>query len=147
MLRLILIAVGAVIAVHGALAFVPMSWAKTAASVFIDAETLESLWPQSELAIYGMRASLSAYVWLGLSALVAASDPHKYRGFVDIAIAGLLVMSALCLVAGVMGGIPGLWYVGDAVFCFVPAVLLLLFRNKKGQTVTVPNKAMQATAQ
>lgn len=130
-LRTVLIVTGGGLCLCGALLLLPESWLRAMAGLFVGAGTLDSIWPEAALFTYMLRASLAAYLWIGIVLLVTASDPPKYRALVDVAICMLLLLAVVCTIAGITGGVPALFYLGDAVPSFVVAALLLAFRARK----------------
>ena len=94
-------------------------------------EAVEKAWPTAPLFGYTFRASLVAYLWIGVVLLLTAWDPVRYRVQIDVAIVGLFLMAVVCFIAGVANGIPALWYLGDSLLSLLAAGLLFVFRPRK----------------
>ena len=135
LLRTVLIVTGAGLCLCGPLLVMPELWLRAMGGFFVGAEALDSVWPEGALFGYMLRASLAAYLWIGIVLLVTALDPSKYRALVDVAICMLLLLAVVCTIAGITSGVPALFYLGDAVPSFVVAVLLLVFRPRKGEVL------------
>ena len=133
----VLIVTGAVLCLCGPLLVMPESWLRAMGGLFVGAEALDSVWPETAHFGYVLRTSLAAYLWIGIVLLVTASDPRRYGRLVDVAICMLFLLTVVCIAAGITSGIPALFYLGDAVPSFVVAVLLLALRPRKQKALEV----------
>ena len=109
----------------------PESSLKAVAGWLGGAETVQGSWPSAPLFGYTLRASLVAYLWIGVVLLLAAWDPVRHRVQIDVAIVGLFLMAIVCFIAGVANGIPAMWYLGDSLLSLLAAGLLFVFRPPK----------------
>ena len=130
LLRVVLVVTGAIFCLAGPALVIPISWLKGMGEWFVGAELVESLWPDGALFEYALRASFVAWLWLGVVVLVAASNPAKHRAEIDIATAGLFLVAVVCLVTGLVKGLPLFWPLGDAIPSLVGAALLLVLRPR-----------------
>ena len=131
LLKATLYVTGGLFCLAGPGAILPTSWWKAMAGWFLDAATLDQLWPASPVFDYGLRVSMVVYLWIGVILLVAATDPEKHRVQIDIAIGGLLLLAIVTIVAGIANGIPTVWFLSDAIPSLIGAVLLTVFRPRK----------------
>ncbi len=131
LLKATLFITGGLFCLAGPGLILPTSWWKAMAGWFLDGTTLDNLWPTSPVFDYGLRASMVAYLWIGVILLVAATDPEKHRVQINIAIGGLFLMAIVTFVAGNANGIPTVWFLGDAIPSLIGAVLLVAFRPGK----------------
>ena len=131
LLRITLIVIGGLFCLAGVGLVVPESGLKAFAGWFAGAEDVKEFWPTAPLFGYVFRASLVAYLWIGVVLLVAAWDPTRHKVQIDIAIGGLLLMTIVCLITGMANRLPALWYLGDTFFSLVAAVLLVVFRPRR----------------
>ena len=128
MLRVILIVIGGLFCLSGAMLVLPESPLKDAIGWFAGAETVEEFWSTAPLFAYALRTSLVAYLWIGVVLLVAATNPDRHKVQIYIAIVGLFLLAVVCFVTGFSHGVPTSWYLLDALFSLVAAALLVAFR-------------------
>ena len=133
LLRVVLIVTGAIFCLAGAGLVIPCSWLRAMGGWFVGVEVVDSLWPDGALFEYALRASFVAWLWLGVVLLVAASNPAKHRAEIDVAIGGLFLLAAVCLVTGLVKGLPLFWPLGDAIPSLVGAALLLVLRPRASE--------------
>ena len=131
LLKVTLWVTGGLFCLAGPGLLLPTSWWMAMAGWFLDAATLDNLWPASPVFDYGLRASMVVYLWIGVILLVTATDPEKHRVQIDIAIGGLLLLAIVTIVAGIANGIPTVWFLSDAIPSLIGAVLLTVFRPRK----------------
>jgi len=109
--------------------FLPMSALATIGSVF----GVDEL-PDSPLFIYAVRVMSATYVTIGVFFLILALDPARYGILVPFGGAASVFVGVVFAVAGLAAGIPVSWWIGDALFCGVTGILILIFqRRAKGE--------------
>ena len=128
LLKATLLITGALFALAGVVIFLPEGWMRGLAGRFVEPETLAALWPSAPAVDYMLRASMVAYLWAGVTMLLAGANPEKYRTLIHLAIAMLLLLGATTFWAGQANGLPLWWYLGDSLFSIVVALLLVAFR-------------------
>jgi hypothetical protein len=131
LLKATLFIAGGLFCLAGPGLILPASWWKAMTGWVLDAATLDRLWTASPVFDYALRASMVAYLWIGVVLLVAATDPVKHRVQIDIAIGGLFLMAVVTFIAGYANGIPPMWFLGDVIPSLIGAGLLLAFRPGK----------------
>jgi len=87
--------------------------------------------PADPMIVYAVRSSSAAFVFVGIFFALVARDPQRFAPFLDLGIAGLLVVGAVCLVVGVGTGMAP-WYLLDVAFCWVLAMLMVAWRKPAG---------------
>jgi hypothetical protein len=102
----------------------PWSWLRAWMTVW----GLEEL-PAGPMIVYAVRAGSATFALIGAFFLLVASNPVKYRPFLNLAIAGLILVGLVCLVSGVAVGMRPPWYLTDVAFCWILGGLLLVWRE------------------
>ncbi len=126
-LRAILFILGVLFCLSIVFVFVPVSTLNRIASLFMGSENVAKLWLQdTALFAYMLKVCYVAFFWIGLTFLLAFSDPRRYRGLVVLEAVGLFVVGLTCLIAGPIVGLPTIWYAGDGIPILAGAVLLLI---------------------
>ena len=116
-------AIGCLLSVLGL--FLPMSAIESIESVF----GVEEL-PDSPLFVYAVRVMSATYVTIGAFFLILALDPLKYGILVPFSGAASVFVGVVCGAAGAMAKLPVSWFAGDALFCTVIGILILVFQRR-----------------
>jgi hypothetical protein len=82
---------------------------------------------------YAFRASIFAYVILGVYCLIIATDPERYKPLIFVTLIAFIANAAVCLLIGIQSGISPLIFVGDTLFFLILAATLLYFWKIKKQ--------------
>jgi hypothetical protein len=105
--------------------FLPMSACQSIASAF----GVESL-PDTPVVMYFVRLMSATYAAIGVYFIILALNPMKYglmvpfTGFVSV------LIGLVCLVTGLVVGMPAKWFLGDSVPCIMLGALILVFRQR-----------------
>ena len=86
LLRVVLAVTGILFCLAGPAIVLPASWLKDLVGWFVGTEQVETLWATGPLFDYVLRASMVAYLWIGVILVLAAVDPERHRTQIDIAI-------------------------------------------------------------
>ena len=87
--------------------------------------------PADPLVIYFVRLSATLLTLVGIFFLVLSTDPLRYRPMLTLAAAGLLLCAAVCLLTGLLTQMRPPWYLTDAIFSLLAALLILKFWPKQ----------------
>jgi len=127
-LRVVLLVLGVWFSLSLVMVFLPKSVIQALAGVWVDKDVFARMWPQNvPLFDYFFKVALVGFFWIGVTFLMAAKDPVKYRGLAILGIVGLLMMGLACLFIGHATGIPIGWYVGKGLTFLVLGALLWIF--------------------
>ena len=66
--------------------------------------------------------------WIGVTFLIAARDPSRYKWWIFASAIALILLSVLCAACGFIYNLPISIYLGDAVFSALGGILLLKSR-------------------
>ena len=104
--------------------FLPISVWESIAKYF----GIESLHlPDSPLVEYAVRLMSATYAGVGVFFVILALHPMKYGVMVPFSGWAAMVLGVICAITGLVVGMPVLWFLGDALSCVVPGVLILVF--------------------
>jgi hypothetical protein len=115
-----IVAVGCLLSVVGL--FLPLATLESVAAWFGNMS-----FPDSPLVRYAVRVISATYVAIGVFYLVLALDPLRYGLLVPFSGAAGVFVGAVCGVTGFTSGMPPGWFLGDALFCTVLGLLILVF--------------------
>jgi hypothetical protein len=128
---LILTITGLFFLVPGVVAvFIPLSWMEG----FMQStqpEQFNELWPSSPLFYYTLRAMGGFTAWMGVTFLIAASDPSRYKWWIFASGLALIGLAVICAASGFIYHLPFSIYLGDAIFSALGGILLLKSRPWK----------------
>lgn len=118
-------------------------WLLSVAGVFLPVSVIESFYsfmgvesfPDSVLFLYGLRVMSAIAAGVGIFFIILALRPMDYGIMVPFSGIGSMVLGVICAIAGMSVKIPALWFLGDALGCFVIGVLVLVFwrQSRQGQ--------------
>ena len=133
LLRLVLVVTGALMCLSGVALVLPAGQLQSIAGWFIGSKAAAEVWASGPVFDYVVRVGMAAYLWIGVVLLVAATNPVRHRPQITVAIGALALLTAVCLIAGIVNRLPLLWYLGDAIPCLIAAILLAVLRGGKAQ--------------
>jgi hypothetical protein len=90
---------------------------------FFGAESL----PDSPIFEYTARLMSATYAAIGVFFTILALRPLDYGVMVPFSGWTTLLLGVVCAIIGFTVGMPTWWFMGDAGFCFVFGVLILVF--------------------
>jgi len=127
-LRVLILLTGIFFMLGAVVLFLPAAWMRSVANFFLGEGEGAKAWPEKGPAFleYLIRAAAASCAWFGLFFLAAWRDPLRHRRIVVLCIVGLLLLGTALHAAGASVGLPARWYLGDALFCFVTGVAILL---------------------
>jgi len=111
----------------GVLIFTPLSWMADFMQSAHPRRFVE-LWPTSPLFSYTIRSMGGFTAWIGVTFLIAARDPSRYKWWVFASGIFLILLAVLCAASGYLYHLPFTIYLGDAVFSAIGGILLLISR-------------------
>lgn len=122
-LRVILVVIGLVCLLSASLgAFVPWpSLSRGMACLGFDDLSL------TPLGLYALRLASLGCGLFGVFFLILASDPIRYRPMLALATVGLFLLGFAALAIGWLLRVQPPWYLADAGFCLLGALLILIF--------------------
>lgn len=114
--------IGCLLSIFGVV--LPWSWL----SAWVTVWGLGEL-PAGTMVVYAVRAGSATFALVGVFFLLLATDPVRYRPFLNLGIAGLILVGLVCLVSGVAVGMQPPWYLTDVAFCWILGILLFVWRE------------------
>ena len=112
--------IGCLLSVFGM--FLPVSAWQSIAKVF----GVESL-PDSPLFEYVARLMSATYAAVGVFFIILALRPMDYGVMIPFSGWASVFVAVVCAITGHVVAMPTLWFLGDASFCLVFGVLILVF--------------------
>ena len=82
------------------------------------------------LATYAIRVTSAMAVWIGVFFIILALSPMKYGVMVPFSGLAAVLLGVVCVITGMVVGMPVLWFLGDSLSCVVLGVLILVFWRK-----------------
>lgn len=86
--------------------------------------------PSDPVSVYTFRVFLVMTGMIGIFFVILARNPLKYEPMFKLTAYGLLCFGAFCLFFGIRYQLQYWLYFGDAFFCMLAGILLLVFRKK-----------------
>ena len=102
--------------------FAPMSAWQCVTSIF----GVESL-PDAPVFVYVARLLSATYGAIGVFFILLALRPEKYGVIVPFSAVASVLLGAVCLITGIVAGMPAEWFLGDSLPCIVLGVLIFVF--------------------
>jgi hypothetical protein len=118
-------------------------WLLSLVGVFLPLSVIESFhskmgldsFPDSVLFLYGLRVMSAIAGGVGVFYIILALDPLRYGVMVPFSAVSSIVLGILCGVVGIRVKMPLLWFLGDALGCFVIGILILYFWQQSSKTL------------
>ena len=82
------------------------------------------------LATYAIRVTSAMAVWIGVFFIILALSPMKYGVMVPFSGLAAVLLGVVCVITGMVVGMPALWFLGDSLSCLILGVLILVFWRK-----------------
>ena len=130
-LKITLIVMGVLFCLAGPGLLLPEAWLRGMVAWFAGADTVDALWPAGPAVDYMFRASLVAYLWIGVVLLLAAKDPERSKTQIDLSICGMFLFAIVTFTSGILNDLPLWWFLGDSLFSLAGGVFLFLFKPVK----------------
>ncbi len=92
------------------------------------------LCPDCPLCLYALRTVSAACVGIGVFFVILALNPMKYGVMIPFTGLSAVFLGIVCGIAGVMVGMPPVWYLSDSLSCAVLGVLILVFWRQAKRT-------------
>ena len=105
--------------------FLPLSACESIAGFF----GIESL-PDSPLIMYAVRTVSATFIGIGAFFIILATNPMKYGVMVPFSGLVAVFIAVVCLITGLVEGMPPVWFLGDSLSCAVLGVLIFVFWRK-----------------
>jgi hypothetical protein len=109
--------------------FLPLSMWESIVEFF----GMESL-PDSPLLLYGIRTVSATFAGVGIFFVILALRPMNYGVMVPFSGWAAVLIGIVCVVSGFKTGMPTLWFLGDAGFCLILGLLILIFWQRAKKT-------------
>lgn len=93
-------------------------------------ESLADYFGTETFILYGMRTASAAFAGMGAISVVLALNPMRYGAMVPVSGLSSVFIGVVCVVAGLVVGMPLIWFLGDAVFCALLGALIFAFWQK-----------------
>ena len=90
--------------------------------------------PDSPLVEYAIRLMSATYVAVGVYLVILALNPMKHGIIVPFTGLAAVSLGVVCLITGLVVGMPVLWFLGDSIPCVVLGVLIFVFWQRGKQT-------------
>jgi len=84
----------------------------------------------SPMGEYMFRVALAMCFFVGLYFVALAKHPKKYPVLVPFTGLALVLLGVVCVVSGLIAGMPVAWILGDSLSCLVLGVLIVAFWKK-----------------
>ncbi len=114
-------AVGCLLSVFGM--FLPLSVWESIAKAF----DVQLVLPDSPLFVYAIRLMSATYAAVGAYLVILALRPTKYGVMVPFTGLAAVFLGVVCVITGLVVGMPVLWFLGDSLSCAVLGILILVF--------------------
>ncbi len=110
--------------------------------IFLPISMLESFakvlgfqaFPDSPLFEYTIRVMSAMAVAMGAFFVILALHPMKYGAMVPFSGLAAVFLGVVCLITGMVVGMPPLWFMGDSLSCYVLGTLIVVFWRQAKQT-------------
>ncbi len=91
---------------------------------------MEHLWFGEPFAWYNYKLLGVFVLWMGIILFVCSRDVIRYRGVIRASILGLLLFSAVSLVAGLASGLATQFFLVDAIFSLILVGLIYIVQKE-----------------
>jgi hypothetical protein len=88
------------------------------------------------LATYSMRVTSAMAVGIGVFFIILALNPMKYGVIIPFSGIASVLLGVVCLITGLMVGMPAKWFLGDTLSCLILGVLIVVFWQKAKKTAS-----------
>ncbi len=106
---------------------IPLAWMEWIMTNF-QSELFPALWSPSPLYNYMLRTMGGFIIWIGVTFMIAADDPSRYKWWIFASGVMLIFFSVLCAAYGLLYKLPLFFFLGDSIFSALGA--LLLFKSR-----------------